>query len=83
MSVKCFVFNVTSHLNHTLPILVLEKSENFTYIPFAKLNASAERLKRSDSCLIPYNKYECYVAPELRGSSKRSAAQFKVSNCLL
>jgi hypothetical protein len=83
MSVKCFVINITNNLNHILSILVLGKSENFSYIHFAKLIESVEMLKRPESCLIPYNKYEYYTAPELRSSSERSADQFKVSNCVV
>jgi hypothetical protein len=61
-------------LKHTPSILAPEKkSENFSYIPFAKLIASVEMLKRPDSCLIANNKYEYYIAPELRSSSKEAS----------
>lgn len=75
-----FVISVTNNFNHTISILVLEKSEHFLYIPVARLIVSVERLKRPESCLIPSKKYEYYIAPELRSSSKRTAGKFKVSN---
>jgi len=66
--------SVTKNLNQTLAILALEKSGNFSYIPLAKIIVSVESQKRHDSSLITYNKYEYYIAPEMRSNSKRSAA---------
>ena len=50
--VKCFVISVTNNLNQTLAILVLEESENFSYILLAKIIVSVESLKRLDSLFI-------------------------------